>query len=228
MTITENLKKVQNAILSACQQADRSSDDVTLVAVSKRHPAEKIREAFEFGQSDFGENYLNEALEKQTLLEELNITWHFIGHIQSNKTRKIAENFAWAHTVDSLKIAQRLSNQRPAELPPLNLCLQINIDGEESKSGLDPDKSQLLELAQTAEKLPQIKLRGLMCIPAPKDNKDDELATFTKMKALQDYLNQHGCQLDTLSMGMSGDIDAAIMAGSTMVRVGTAIFGQRN
>ncbi len=225
--IEENLKHLHQLIKSACQKADRTPETVTLVAVSKRHSVEKIREAFATGQVDFGENYLNEALEKQALLSELGITWHFIGHIQSNKTRKIAEHFAWVHTVDSLKIARRLSSQRPAELPPLNICLQINVDNEDSKSGLSTDKSLLLNLAREIDTLPNIKLRGLMCIPAPKSIQEDELATFTQMKVLQDYLNSNDFNLDTLSMGMSDDLDSAIMAGSTMIRIGTAIFGQR-
>ncbi len=225
--IEENLKHLHQLIKSACQKADRAPETVTLVAVSKRHSVEKIRKAFATGQVHFGENYLNEALEKQALLSELDITWHFIGHIQSNKTRKIAEHFSWVHTVDSLKIARRLSNQRPAELPPLNICLQINVDNEDSKSGLSTDKSLLLNLAREIDTLPNIKLRGLMCIPAPKATREDELATFTQMKVLQDYLNSNDFNLDTLSMGMSDDLDSAIMAGSTMIRIGTAIFGQR-
>lgn len=225
--IKKSLQKVHSLIEQSCQQANRSADDVLLLAVSKRHGCDKIREAYAGGQRDFGENYLNEALEKQNQLVDLSIAWHFIGHVQSNKTRKIAEHFAWVHAVDNLKIAKRLSEQRPANLPPLNICLQINIDAEDSKSGLAPDNTTLLALASEISTLSKVNLRGLMCIPAPKANKTAERETFARMAALQSHLNANGLALDTLSMGMSDDLDSAITSGATIVRVGTAIFGAR-
>ncbi len=225
--IIEQLKNVKQHIQQATQAANRPAGSVTLVAVSKRHGSDKIRAAYEQGQRDFGENYLHEALAKQAALASLDIIWHFIGHIQSNKTRKIAEYFAWVHTVDSLKIARRLSSQRPADLPPLNICLQINIDNEDSKSGLFPDKDNILNLAKQISILPHLQLRGLMCIPAPKTEKTAEQATFQRMQDLLAHLNHHGIPADTLSMGMSDDLASAIAHGATIVRVGTAIFGQR-
>lgn len=225
--IKKNLSTIRQRIHYACQSAQREPKTVILVAVSKRHQATKIRQAYEEGQREFGENYLNEALEKQNELNDLAISWHFIGHIQSNKTRKISENFAWVHTVDSLKIAQRLSQQRPQELPPLNICLQVNIDNEDSKSGITANGDTIWELAQSIMQLPHVQLRGLMCIPAPKLSKEEEIKTFTAMKKLQHDLNERGCKLDTLSMGMSDDLENAIACGATIVRIGTAIFGKR-
>lgn len=225
--IEKALRAVRATIVSASEQAQRDPESVTLLAVSKRHSAEKIRVAHACGQRDFGENYLNEALEKQVELADLGACWHFIGHVQSNKTRKIAEHFAWVHTVDSLKIAQRLSAQRLEGLPPLNVCLQINIDAEDSKAGLAPDNASLLALAVEVAALPNVVLRGLMCIPAPKNSTTAERDTFSRMVALQAFLNNNGLSLDTLSMGMSDDLDSAIASGATMVRIGTAIFGLR-
>lgn len=228
------LQQVNQRITNACQQVKRPNNSVTLLAVSKRHGIDKIRAVYASGQRHFGENYLNEALEKQQALTDLPIIWHYIGSIQSNKTRKIANHFAWVHTVDSLKIAERLSNQRPKDLPPLNICLQINIDNENSKSGLLPDTNQLTALVDKIIALPHLKLRGLMCIPELKADVDAQRVTFSRMQALQQTLQQHLQQhqrkqtLDTLSMGMSDDLDAAIACGATIVRVGTAIFGQRN
>lgn len=226
--IEKALQKVHLIIEKIGQKSHRPANSVLLLAVSKRHGCDKIRQAYACGQRDFGENYLNEALEKQSRLSDLGINWHFIGHIQSNKTRKIAEYFDWVHTVDSLRIAKRLSAQRPEGLPPINICLQINIDGEDSKSGLTPDEDDLLTQAITIDKLPNIRLRGLMCIPAPKAEKGDERKTFARMANLQSYLNANGLSLDTLSMGMSDDLDSAIECGATIVRIGTAIFGQRH
>ncbi|PIE45693.1 MAG: YggS family pyridoxal phosphate-dependent enzyme [Gammaproteobacteria bacterium] len=225
--IKDNLADVYQQIERACKQANRSADSVKLIAVSKKHGVAKIRTAYALGQRDFGENYLNEALEKQAQLNDLSIHWHFIGHIQSNKTRKIAEHFDWVHTVDSLKIARRLSTQRPPNLAPINICLQINIDNEDSKSGLAEDIDHLLSLAKSIAELPHIKLRGLMCIPKPKADKQQEIDTFSRMKALQRVLNDNGVRVDTLSMGMSDDLQSAIECGATIVRVGTAIFGKR-
>ncbi len=226
--IETTLNAVKQQIQSACELVNRSSETVSLLAVSKKHPAKSIELAYQLGQQHFGENYLSEALEKQALLVDYPIIWHYIGSIQSNKTRKIAENFAWVHSVDSLKIATRLSNQRPETLPSINICLQINIDEEGTKSGFLPDADRLSVLAKTINALPNIKLRGLMCIPSPKQNKADEIKTFSRMQALLQHLNDDGLELDTLSMGMSDDLESAIGCGATIVRVGTAIFGQRD
>lgn len=175
------------------------------------------------GLRDFGENYLQEALDKQALLGDLTLTWHFIGPIQSNKTRPIAEHFAWVHSVDRLKVAERLSAQRPAELPPLNICLQVNVSGEASKSGCVPE--ELAALAQAVTQLPNLRLRGLMTIPAPTDDAAEQRAAFARLRALRDALN---LDLDTLSMGMSHDLEAAIAEGASWVRIGTALFGERD
>lgn len=225
--ITDNLITVQQHIKLACQAAERSAETVNLLAVSKRQSVASILTAYQAGQRQFGENYLNEALEKQAELSDYDIVWHYIGSIQSNKTRKMTEHFDWIHTVDSLKIAQRLSSQRSENRSPLNICLQINIDEEDSKSGLTPESDALIALATEINALPHINLRGLMCIPAPKTHQADELVSFTKMQSLFKQLNESGLAMDTLSMGMSADLEAAIRCGSTMVRVGTAIFGAR-
>lgn len=225
--LSEQLKAVNCAIRQAAEHADRDPTDITLVAVSKRHDSDKIRLAYQCGQRDFGENYLAEALDKQTILSDLDIVWHFIGHVQSNKTRKIAENFAWVHTVDSLKVARRLSAQRPADMAPLNICLQVNIDNETSKSGLPPDQDQLLDLAAQVTTLPHLCLRGLMCIPAPKPQAEQNGASFKHLQELSAHLQKHGIVMDTLSMGMSDDLPTAVAHGATIVRIGTAIFGQR-
>ncbi|PID66411.1 MAG: YggS family pyridoxal phosphate-dependent enzyme [Gammaproteobacteria bacterium] len=223
-----NLNRVNQRIRSACEQARRPQESVTLLAVSKRHSIASMQIVYQAGQRHFGENYLSEALKKQALLTDYAIIWHYIGSLQSNKTRKIAQHFSWVHSIDSLKIATRLSRQRPADLPPLNICLQINIDEEGSKSGLLPDYQALLDVARAVNTLPNIVLRGLMCIPSPKQRKEEEIATFSRMQKLMQQLNQDGLKLDTLSMGMSDDLDTAIACGATIVRVGTAIFGQRN
>jgi pyridoxal phosphate enzyme (YggS family) len=191
--------------------------------VSKTKPAAAIRQAFAAGVRDFGENYLQEALEKQLELGDLPLIWHFIGPIQSNKTKAIAEHFAWVHSVDRLKIAQRLSDQRPAHLPALNICLQVNVSGEASKSGCNPD--ELPALAQAVTQLPNLRLRGLMTIPEPTDDVARQHAAFARLRELQDGL---GLDLDTLSMGMSHDLEAAIAEGATWVRIGTALFGARD
>ncbi len=201
----------------------REPATVGLLAVSKTQPAAAIRDAFAAGLRDFGENYLQEALDKQAELSELPLTWHFIGPIQSNKTKSIAEHFDWVHSVDRLKIAQRLSDQRPAELSPLNICLQVNVSGEASKSGCAPE--ELLQLAQAVAAMPQLRLRGLMCIPAPSEDPAEQRAAFARLRALRDELP---LPLDTLSMGMSQDLEAAIAEGATWVRIGTALFGARD
>jgi len=221
-TIANNIAKVAARIREAAQAAGRDPDTVGLLAVSKTQPAEAIREANGAGLSDFGENYLQEALEKQADLADLALTWHFIGPIQSNKTRAIAEHFDWVHSVDRLKIAQRLSEQRPAELPPLNVCLQVNVSGEASKSGCAPQ--DVAELARAIATLPNLRLRGLMAIPEPTDDRAEQHAAFARLRQLQQAL---ALELDTLSMGMSQDLEAAIAEGATWVRIGTALFGAR-
>ena len=223
--ILSNLQATREAIAQAARAAQRGVADVRLLAVSKTFPAEAVREAYRGGQTAFGENYLQEALEKMEVLRDLPLEWHFIGPIQSNKTRAIAENFAWVHSVDRLKIAERLSAQRPAHLPPLNICLQVNVSGEESKSGVAP--SGVVQLAQAVARLPHLKLRGLMTIPAPAKDEAAQRVPFARMRALLEQLKSQGIMLDTLSMGMSYDYAAAIQEGATIVRIGTAIFGQR-
>jgi pyridoxal phosphate enzyme (YggS family) len=222
-TIEKNIAKVAARIREAAQAVDRDPATVGLLAVSKTQPAAAIREAAAGGIRDFGENYLQEALDKQAELSDLSLAWHFIGPIQSNKTKSIAEHFDWVHSVDRLKIAQRLSDQRPAELPPLNICLQVNVSGEASKSGCAPE--ELLQLAQAVAAMPQLRLRGLMCIPAPSEDPAEQRAAFARLRALRDELP---LTLDTLSMGMSQDLEAAIAVGATWVRIGTALFGARD
>lgn len=221
-TIVTNIAKVGTRIREAAQAAARDPDEVHLLAVSKTQSAEAIRQASAAGQRDFGENYLQEALEKQADLQDLPLTWHFIGPIQSNKTKPIAEHFDWVHSVDRLKIAQRLSDQRPLELPPINVCLQVNVSGEASKSGCEPH--EVPELAHAIAALPRLRLRGLMAIPEPTDNPDEQRAAFARLRQLQSELD---LGLDTLSMGMSQDLEAAIAEGATWVRIGTAVFGAR-
>lgn len=222
-TIPESVAKVRARIREAAQASGRDPQSVQLLAVSKTKPASALREAFACGQRDFGENYLQEALAKQAELADLELTWHFIGPIQSNKTRTIAGHFAWVHAVDRLKIAQRLSEQRPTDLPPLNLCLQVNVSGEASKSGCAP--AELAELARAVAELPNLRLRGLMAIPEPTDDPAAQRAAFARLRELKDGL---GLDLDTLSMGMSHDLEAAIAEGATWVRIGTALFGARD
>ncbi|AXO63387.1 YggS family pyridoxal phosphate-dependent enzyme [Pseudomonas sp. phDV1] len=222
-TIAENIAKVGARIREAAQASQRNFADIGLLAVSKTKPADAIREAHAAGVCDFGENYLQEALEKQTQLADLPLIWHFIGPIQSNKTRPIAEHFDWVHSVDRLKIAQRLSDQRPAHLPPLNICLQVNVSGEDSKSGCSPE--ELRALARAVVALPNLRLRGLMAIPEPTDDVAAQHAAFARLRQLRDEL---ALNLDTLSMGMSHDLEAAIAEGATWVRIGTALFGARD
>ena len=223
--ISDNLQGVRARIQAACAAVGRPPDAVNLLAVSKTFGPDAVAEAFAAGQRAFGENYIQEAVEKMAALRELPIEWHCIGPVQSNKTRLVAENFHWMHTVDRLKIAQRLSEQRPAGMPALQVCLQVNVDGGANKSGVQP--GEVLELARSVATLPRLKLRGLMSIPEPAPDFVATCALFMRVKALFDGLNAEGLSLDTLSMGMSTDLEAAIHAGSTMVRVGTAIFGGR-
>jgi len=207
------------------QHIVNQNGEVTLLAVSKAQTAEKLREAYQAGQTKFGENYLQEALNKKIELTDLNIEWHFIGPIQSNKTQPIAQHFSWVHGVDRLKIAQRLSDARPADLPPLQICLQVNISGEASKSGIAPN--ELLELVKSVDALPKLRLRGLMTIPEPTDDEALQRQQFKKMRLLLNDLKKEGITLDTLSMGMSSDYKIAIEEGATIVRIGSAIFGAR-
>jgi pyridoxal phosphate enzyme (YggS family) len=223
--ILSNLQAVRRAIAQAAQTANRDAAEVRLLAVSKTFPAQAVREAYQAGQDAFGENYLQEALHKIEVLRDLPLEWHFIGPIQGNKTRAIAENFAWVHCVDRLKIAERLSAQRPSHLSPLNICLQVNVSGEQSKSGVAAE--QVLQLAKDIAQLPRLKLRGLMAIPAPAVDEAAQRVPFARMRQLLHELNEQALTLDTLSMGMSQDFVAAIKEGSTMVRMGTAIFGIR-
>ncbi|MEO6676454.1 MAG: YggS family pyridoxal phosphate-dependent enzyme [Pseudomonas sp.] len=222
-TIADNILQVSSRIQAATQAAHRAAHSVQLLAVSKTKPAEALREAYAAGLRDFGENYLQEALGKQLELADLPLIWHFIGPIQSNKTRAIAEHFAWVHSVDRLKIAQRLSEQRPADLPPLNICIQVNVSGEDSKSGCTP--ADLPALAKAISELPRLKLRGLMAIPEPTEDRAAQDAAFAAVQHLQASLD---LPLDTLSMGMSHDLESAIAQGATWVRIGTALFGARD
>lgn len=224
-TIASNLQAVRAAIMAAATEAGRTSGEVTLLAVSKTFAPDAIREAYHAGQVCFAESYVQEALSKIAALHDLPIEWHFIGPIQSNKTRAIAEHFAWVHSVDRLKIAERLSAQRPAHLPPLQICLQVNISEELSKSGVPC--GEVAQLAMKVARLPHLDLRGLMAIPEPSDNVSAQRAAFARLRELRDQLGRQGLRLDTLSMGMSHDFAAAINEGATMVRVGTAIFGKR-
>lgn len=224
--ITPNLQAINDAISQAVSMAHRPRGSVDLLAVSKGFPAVAVREAYQAGQRAFGESYVQEALEKIELLRDLSIQWHFIGPIQSNKTRAIATNFVWVHSVDRLKIAERLSAQRPTGLPPLNICIQVNVSGEDSKSGVAPEG--LSDLVRAVVGLPRLKLRGLMAIPAPADELEAQRVPFAKLRELMQQINMQGFALDTLSMGMSHDFTAAILEGATIVRAGTAIFGERN
>lgn len=230
--IPTHLAEVNERIAHALSDCGRPVDGVKLLAVSKTKPASDVREAYEAGQRCFGENYLQEALEKQEQLKDLTIEWHFIGPVQSNKTRAIAENFDWVHSVDRAKIAVRLNDQRPPHLPPINICLQVNVDNESTKSGVLLD--ELDDLLESLSDLPHICVRGFMAIPAPRDDFEQQqqalLPLANALKRLQSNpeIQRHHPHLDTLSMGMSGDLEAAVAAGSTMVRIGTDIFGRRN
>jgi len=225
-TIAANLQAVHERIERAARGAGRSISDIALVAVSKTFPAEYIAEACVQGQRAFGESHVQEALEKIVRLAHLGLEWHFIGPIQSNKTRAIAENFAWVHSVDREKIALRLNAARPPQSPPLNVCIQVNVSGEASKSGVNPGEE--LALARTIVSLPGLKLRGLMAIPEPTTEVGLQRRRYALLREMRDHLGAAGILLDTLSMGMSDDLEAAIAEGATIVRVGTAIFGDRN
>lgn len=224
-TISANLQAVLARIGEAARRCGRQPEEISLLAVSKTWPGSYVQEAARAGQKAFGENYVQEGVDKvrETALPDLE--WHFIGPLQSNKTRLVAEAFQWVHSVDRLKIAERLSQQRPAHLPPLQICLQVNISNEDSKSGVPEE--DVVSLAQQIAYLPHLKLRGLMTIPAPAPEFAQQRAPFRRLRELYEELNRNGFALDTLSMGMSNDIEAAIAEGSTLVRVGTAIFGER-
>ena len=224
-TISTQIQAVRARIAAACQAAGRDAREVSLLAVSKTFGTDAIRQAHAAGQTALGENYIQEAVEKITTLHDLPLQWHCIGPIQSNKTRLVAEHFDWVHTVDRLKVAQRLSEQRPAHLAPLQVCIQVNVDGGDTKSGVLPQDALALALAVAA--LPRLRLRGIMSIPEPAPDFVAACALFAGVRAVFDALNAQGLALDTLSMGMSADLEAAIHSGSTMVRVGSAIFGGR-
>lgn len=223
-SLKESRNQVLEQIEAACSRAGREAETVQLLAVSKTHPSEALREMYATGQRAFGENYLQEALEKIEALSDLDIEWHFIGHVQRNKTKHLAEKFAWVHGVDRLIIAERLSGQRLATQPPLNICLQVNIDGQDTKDGCQPE--EVAQLVSQISQLPHLRLRGIMVIPAP--NNTAALMDARKLFDQVKVQHAHPQDWDTLSMGMSADLDAAIAAGSTMVRIGTALFGARD
>jgi PLP dependent protein len=223
--LPENIRRVQERIKRAAAACGRSVDSVTLLAVCKSQPAEIVRAAARAGLCEFGESYVQEALGKIAALRDLSLTWHFVGKLQTNKTRDVAENFAWVHGVDRLRIAERLSAQRPFHAPALNVCLQVNLGAEASKGGLAPP--EVPELARRVAALPRLRLRGLMCIPPAVADEAAQRRPFAELAELLARLNAAGAQLDTLSMGMSADLEAAILEGATLVRVGTALFGAR-
>ena len=223
--VTENLASIHDLLALSAVEAGREPDAVKLLAVSKKQPLAKILAAFDAGQRDFGENFVQEGLEKIEQTRDLSLIWHFIGHLQTNKTRLVAENFDWVHTIDKLKTARRLSEQRPAALGALNICLQVNVDNEPGKSGIAIDA--LPELAAACGELPNIELRGLMCLPAIRTGFAGQRLPFAKLRELADMLRDRGVATDTLSMGMTGDYRAAIFEGATIVRIGTALFGER-
>lgn len=224
-TISTNLQAVRARIAAAAQLAGRAVEDIRLLAVSKTFPPERIREAAQAGQIAFGENYLQESLGKIAALADLGLEWHFIGPLQSNKTRPVAEHFSWVHGIERLKIAERLSAARGAARSPLQVCIQVNVSGEASKSGVSPGETAAL--AHAVAGLPNLRLRGLMAIPEPTDDMPLARQRFAMLRELREVLNKAGMALDTLSMGMSHDLEAAILEGATIVRVGTAIFGER-
>ncbi|NIL93825.1 MAG: YggS family pyridoxal phosphate-dependent enzyme [Woeseiaceae bacterium] len=223
--VTENLRKIRDLLAKAAADAGRDPQTVRLLAVSKKQPLDRINEAIAAGQRHFGENQVQEGIEKVTKIDDPRLTWHFIGHLQTNKTRTVAEHFAWVHSVDRLKIARRLSEQRPEELPDLNICIQVNVDEEASKSGATI--AETVDLARAIAELPRLKLRGLMCLPAIRHGFEQQRLPFRRLRGLADDLRANGMPVDTLSMGMTDDYRAAIFEGSTIVRIGTAVFGAR-
>jgi pyridoxal phosphate enzyme (YggS family) len=223
--VTENFRKIQDLLAKAAAEAGRSSDQIRLLAVSKKKPLEAILEAAEAGQRDFGENFVQEGLEKIENAARDDLIWHFIGHLQSNKTKAVAEHFHWVHTVDRLKIARRLSEQRPFHAGDLNVCIEVNVDDEAQKSGVT--RAETPELAAAIAEMPRLKLRGLMCLPAIRHSFDEQRKPFAALRELFELLRSEGHELDTLSMGMTADYAAAIQEGATIVRIGTALFGAR-
>jgi len=224
--LNTKLESINSRIAAACSEAGRRADEIRILAVSKGQPACKIRQLFAAGQTEFGENYLQEAMAKQAELADLDLQWHFIGPIQSNKTAEIARRFQWVQSVDRAKILHRLSRQRPGDLPEMNICLQVNIDMETQKSGATPE--EIPQLAQLALSLPGIQLRGLMAIPKPEVQEGDSFPAFQRMHRLFCRLREIDPRIDTLSIGMSSDFEQAIKAGGTMVRIGTDLFGPRD
>jgi hypothetical protein len=224
--VTDNFRKIQDLLAKAASDAGRPAGSVRLLAVSKLQPVEAVQEAARSGQRDFGENTVAEGVRKIREAGRNDLVWHFIGHLQANKSRPVAEHFAWVHTVDRLKIAERLSHQRPSGMEPLNVCIQVNIDHEPNKSGVAP--AELDQLALSVAALPRLRLRGLMCIPAIRYSFEEQRQPFARLREIRDRLTGRGLQLDTLSMGMSSDFVAAIHEGATIVRLGTALFGQRD
>ena len=224
--VTENLALIKDLLAKAAVDAGRAPTSVKLLAVSKKQPVSAIYDAAAAGQVDFGENQVVEGLEKIKIVADETLKWHFIGHLQTNKTRTVAEHFDWVHSVDRLKTAERLSRQRPESLGDLNICLQVNVDDETSKSGID--FAAALDLARRVVDLPRIRLRGLMCLPAIREDFDSQREPFARLRRLADQICASGIPTDTLSMGMSGDYRAAIFEGATIVRIGTSVFGPRN
>jgi hypothetical protein len=219
------IAEVRERLARAARDAGRTADSVTLLAISKAQPAERVAAAAAAGLKDFGESYLKEALAKIAALQKQPLTWHFVGRLQANKTRPIAQEFAWVHALDRLHIAERLAAQRPAHAPPLNVCLQVNLAGEANKAGVAP--LELPQLARAVAALPRLALRGLMCLPPEESEPARQRAWFAQLRTLFERLNAGGARLDTLSMGMSGDFEAAILEGATIVRLGTVLFGPR-
>lgn len=224
--VTENLQIVRETMQNAARVAARPLNDITLIAVSKRQSTDAIRAAISAGQRHFGENFVDEACEKIAELGRKPLVWHFIGALQSNKTRAVAENFDWIHTIDRAKIARRLCEQRPANMSPLQTCIQVNIDNEPQKAGVDPEKAY--ELAEFIASRPNLELRGLMCLPKPDTSLEQQRLAFKRLRMLQVALRETHPTMDSLSMGMSNDLTAAVLEGSTMIRIGTAIFGSRS
>ncbi len=223
--VTENFRKIQDLLAKVAAEAGRKAEEIRLVAVSKKKPVEAVLEAASAGQRDFGENFVQEGLKKMDEASRNDLIWHFIGHLQTNKTKPVAERFHWVHTVDRLRIAERLSRQRPHYAGDLNVCIQVNIDEEDAKAGVAA--ADLPELAQAVSELPGLRLRGLMCIPAVRHELAEQRQPFAKMRILKESLEESGISLDTLSMGMTADYAAAIHEGTTIVRIGTALFGAR-
>ena len=223
--VTENFRKIQDLLAKAAVEAKRSPDQIRLLAVSKKKPVEAILELADAGQRDFGENFVQEGLAKIKAAGRDELCWHFIGHLQSNKTRLVAEHFQWVHTIERAKIAERLSRQRPFYAPDLNVCIEVNIDGEAGKSGISPD--DVVDLATAVRDLPRLRLRGLMCLPAIRSDFAAQREPFSRLRQQLEALNDAGFDLDTLSMGMTADYAAAIHEGATIVRIGTALFGAR-